>query len=135
MKFRAPQNTETIMWTEHVKMKMRFYNLSEFRLKRILRRPERVEEGVALRTVAVMQSSGSAKRPSEVWLMYQKTKTSPAQIFFENLGGQESTSQNPKSEILREKIIIISAWRYPGKSPKGHPPIPEDIIRELNLRK
>lgn len=33
---------------------------------------------------------------------------------------------------LNQKITIISAWRYPGISPKGEAiPIPEDVLIDL----
>ena len=96
---------EKIYWTKHAKEKMRQYRLSEKRLKRVLRKPDRKELGIAPKTVAIMQTTGTKKHPTEIWLMYQKEK---------------------------EKIKIISAWRYPGKSPIGKPPpIPEDILWEL----
>ncbi len=85
---------------------MQFYNLSENRLKRVLRNPDRKEEGVAPETLAVMQRTGSKKHPTEIWIMYQ---------------------------VIKSKIKIISAWRYPGISPTGKKiPIPEDILEELN---
>ena len=98
---------ERFYWTKHVKSKMRYYRLSESRLKRVLRNPERKELGIAPKTVAVMQKAGTKKHPTEIWLMYQKDKF---------------------------KTKIITAWRYPGISPKRQPPpIPEDILWELNL--
>ena len=118
MKFKEPKNTDAIYWTQHVKDKMRFYNLSEGRLKRVLRRPEREEKGIALRTVAVMQTAGTKKNPTEVWLMYQ--------IVPLNSKSPISNFQSPK-----QRIKIISAWRYPGQSPTGEPPIPEDVLRIL----
>jgi len=94
-------------WTKHVQEKMRFYNLSESRLKRVFRHPHRIEEGIAENTVAAMQRVGSKKHPYEVWIMYQ----------------------------LKEKnITIISAWRYPGTTKPGSKiPIPENILSELGL--
>jgi hypothetical protein len=100
---------EKIHWTRHSKRKMRYYRLSENRVKRVLRNPERKEVGVAPNTIAVMQTTGTKKNPKEIWMMYQRV-------------------------IKRNKrtINIISAWRYPGKSPKGKmPPIPEDTLLEL----
>lgn len=95
-----------LCWTEHAKQKMRFYGLSAARLKRVLRHPERVEEGIAPRTVALMQPA-QPKHASEIWLMYQKRK---------------------------QQMIIITAWRYPGKSPlRAVIPIPEEIRRELGF--
>lgn len=87
-------------FTEHARFKMRQYGLSEARVKRVLRAPVRVEVGIAPKTVAAMQPTG-AKRPQEVWCMYQDT---------------------PK------KRKIIAVWRYPGVSPvRERPPFPEDL--------
>ena len=102
---REPKNTERIFWTKHSKEKMRFYGLSENKLKRLLSSPERVEEGIAPKTVAIMQPAGTKKHPTEIWLMYQKAG---------------------------KRIKIITAWRYPSVSPKGNEiPIPGDILDEL----
>lgn len=120
MKFKEPKNTEKIFWTEHVKQKMKFYNLSESRLKRILRYPDRQEKGIALRTVAIMQRAGTKKRPTEVWLMYQAAAPQ-----------RKSQISNSKSQTERKKIKIISAWRYPGISPINEPPIPKDVLKYL----
>ena len=82
---------------------MRQYRISEGLVRRIIRSPKRMEEGVAPDTVAVMQPAGH-KRPYEVWVMYQK----------------------------KPKIIVISAWRYPGISPvRAAVPIPADVLAEL----
>jgi membrane-bound lytic murein transglycosylase B len=118
MFFKGPKVTGNVRWTEHVKRKMRFYRLSERILRKLLREPERIEEGVAPRTIAVMRRA-KTKRHSEIWLMYRKIKVR-AKI------GEGLERKN-------EKVIIISAWRYPGASPAGRPPIPEEIIRELEL--
>lgn len=100
---------EEITWTRHSRDKMRYYRLSENRLLRVLRSPERKEIGIAPRTVAVMQGAGTKKHPTEIWLLYQKAK---------------------------KKLKIISAWRYPGISPvREPPPIPEDILFELKHNK
>jgi len=116
MNFKEPENTDLIYWTRHSKEKMRFYNLSEQRLKRILRNPQREEKGIAPATVAIMQKAGTKKKPSEIWLMYQKAKT------------KELKNQKAKKQ---PRIRIISAWRYPGISPIGSPPIPEEVLRLL----
>jgi len=104
MFFKEPKNTKDFYWTRHIKNKMFHYALGEGRLRRILRNPKRREEGIAPNTIALMQFAGT-KNPSEIWLMYQ----------------QEG-----------KKKKMISAWRYPGVSPKGKEiPIPEDIMEEL----
>lgn len=110
-----PQNSQIIHWTNHSKQKMRYYRLSENRVKRVLRRPVRVEEGIAPDTLAAMQFSGTKKHPTEIWVMYVIIKST-------------------KHEARNSKLRVISTWRYPGVTPKGQRPlIPEDILRELNL--
>ncbi len=104
MFFKEPKNTKEFYWTRHIKQKMRYYGLGEGRLRRILKTPKRREKGIAPDTIALMQSAGT-KKPTEIWLMYQQAG---------------------------RKKKMISAWRYPGISPKGEPiPIPEDIMGEL----
>lgn len=101
MFFNEPKNDKRFYWTRHVKEKMRYYGLGEGRLRRILKSPARQEKGIAPRTIALMQSAGT-KKPSEIWLMYQR---------------------------VGQKKRMISAWRYPGVTSKGEPiPIPEDIV-------
>jgi len=102
-----------ISWTNHSQRKMKYYHLSEQRLKRVLNNPKRKELGIAPGTIAVMQPTGSKKHPTEIWLMYQIVK-------------------NSKFEIRNSKLRIITAWRYPGKSPiRGPIPIPVEILEEL----
>ena len=98
-----------ISWTLHSKMKLKQYRFSEKRILRIFRKPDRIEEGIAEGTIAAMQITGTKKRPTEAWMMYVTLK---------------------KPSIIK----IISAWRYPGRTPKGERPIiPEDILKELGL--
>jgi hypothetical protein len=102
-------------WTNHALQKMAFYRLSEGRIKKILRSPHRVERGIAPDTTASMQRNDTKKRKEEIWVMWNK-----------NVKCQKS---NVKSS---GKIIIISAWRYPGISPVGKKiEIPEDVLADL----
>ena len=78
-----------IHWTWHSRDKMRYYRLSEARVRRILHSPARIEEGVAPKTAALMQKAGSAGHPHELWVMIQD---------------------------VGRKRKVISAWRYPGES-------------------
>jgi len=96
------------IWTRHSKGKIKQYRLSEKRVLRVFRRPERQEGGIAPGTMASMQVTGTKKHPTEIWLMY-KTLKKP------------------------EAIKIISTWRYPGRTPKGQVPfIPEDTLENLD---
>ena len=106
MFLKEPKNTKEFYWTLHIKKKMMYYGLSESRLRRILRNPDRKEEGIAPETIALMQRNGTNKS-SEIWLMYQ--------------------------EVGKNKRMI-SSWRYPGISPKGKEIyIPKDVLEELKL--
>ncbi len=93
---------EKYLWTAHSQVKMRQYGLSESRVKRIIRFPVRYEEGIVPHTVAVMQPAGT-KRYSEIWAMYK---------------------------LVGKKVKIITAWRYPGLSPKRDP-IPKEVLDEI----
>ena len=91
-------------WTAHAYSKMRYYGLSESRVRRIINSPKRTEEGVAPKTVAMMQTAGSAKHPYELWAMIQN---------------------NPKSRK------VISAWRYPGVTKPRSEITQSEIEREF----
>ena len=122
---------ENLIFTRHARDKMHQYNLSESRLKGVLRNPERKELGIAPRTVAIMQITGTKKHPTEIWLMYQITKS--------KIKNQKSKTELPKEAKVKMRTKfsspitkIISAWRYPGMSPRGEPPpIPEDVLWEI----
>jgi len=110
MGLKQPKNTDRFEWTMHVVSKMKQYNLSENRVKRVINNPKRKEVGIAPGTIAVMQPN-SSKHSYEFWAMYSR------------VAGSRSAGQ---------KIRIITAWKYPGKSPiKGPIPIPLDILEEL----
>ena len=69
---KPPKNDDKFYWTRHVADKMRYYGISESLIKRIIRYPKRLEEGVAPDTFAGMMPAGSVKRPQEIWVMYKK---------------------------------------------------------------
>lgn len=116
MRFKIPKNTEDLVWTNHSIEKMKQYQLSEQRIRRVLYTPKRREEGIAPNTIAVMQSTGSAKHPTEIWIMYQHLN---------------SKFKDQKSKL--RKIRIISAWRYPGiSSIRTIPDIPPEVWDILN---
>jgi len=104
------------VWTKHSQAKMRQYMLSESRVKRVIRNPQRVEEGIAPKTLASMQKAGSKKHPYEIWVMYVIEKS-------------KVKNEKPK---FGNKIRVISAWKYPGITNPGDPiPIPPDIFEEI----
>ena len=100
--FKKPKE---FFWTNHAQRKMRFYRLSESRVKRVMHTPKRVEQGIAPDTAAMMQRAGTSKHPYEIWVMVQDTD---------------------------KRRKIISAWRYPGTTKPGEA-LPEEILREMEL--
>ncbi len=109
--------SKDIVWTKHSKEKMAYYNLSEKRIVRVLRHPNRLQQGIAENTLACMQKAGSKKHQYEIWTMYQII----------------SEEKNKIKLLNKNKIKIISAWKYPGVSEKGDLPIPDEVLDELNL--
>jgi len=137
------------IWTSHAQYKMRYYRMSESLVKRVVRYPTRVEEGVIENAVACMRPAhlnststrsvpvgvltvgsqpsppaggfgGQAKqakpkRYSELWGMYLLTSST---------GNKKQTESNKQKQVK-----IITAWRYPGLSPKRNP-VPANILEE-----
>lgn len=94
-------------WTNHVHRKMQFYGLTPSRVLRVIRAPDRIEEGIVQGTLAAMQTAGTTAKPWEVWVMWRE-------------------------EI--HKKVIITAWRYPGVSPvREKIPLPPGLEAELAL--
>ncbi len=82
----------SLQWTLHARAKMNHYHLSSARVRHVLHSPKRVEEGVAPKTVAMMQPVSLKTATSwsqEIWVMVQ------------DVAGARK---------------VISAWRYPGMS-------------------
>lgn len=107
--------SEKYLWTKHSIYKMRHYGLSAQRVKRIIRHPARTEEAILPRMIAAMQPAGG-KNYSEIWTIYQLMKRVDTKYQIQN--------------IKYGQIRIITAWRYPGKSPVNNP-IPQDILEEI----
>lgn len=94
-----------VQFTAHSRAKMRQYGLSESRIKRVINSPRRIEEGIAPKTIAMMQPTTSFGKTwkQEIWVMIQDEKTSRK---------------------------IISSWRYPGITKPGEP-LPDEILKEI----
>lgn len=124
------QSTGQYRFTLHAQFKMRQYGLSDQKVRSVIRNPRRREEGIVKDTVAVMQPVSVKRGPDgkdtwkqEVWVMFQVRGS----------GATSKKIQDTKYRILdtaQRQLRIISAWRYPGVSPKRNP-IPEDILREI----
>ena len=114
--FKIPKNDSKYHWTNHVVRKMGFYALTPSRVLRVIRAPDRVEEGIVEGTLAAMQVAGSKAHPWELWVMWR-----------------QEIKKRAKPDILNpNKKIIITAWRYPGTSPvRERVPIPSEILAEL----
>ena len=123
MQFKVPKNTEKYEWTQHAAFKMKQYGLTAQRILRVVKNPQRTEEGIVKNTIAVMQPAslrtkdGKRVWSQEIWAMYQiKRKMQSAKL----------------KNFEQQRIRLISAWRYPGVSPERDP-IPEEILRELEM--
>ena len=100
------KGSDKYYWTKHSLYKMRHYGLSEQRIKRVIRHPARIEEAIVPNMIAVM----CPNKKQEIWAMYTLIKS------------------NVKNQMSRVKVI--TAWRYPGKSPARNP-IPPEILDEI----
>ena len=139
MQWKNPKNTKEFYWTNHALFKMRCYGLSAQKVLGVIKRPERKEEGIVKNTIAVMQLispkivNGKKIWKQEVWVMYQTSETEKHKIQNTN----HKQIHPVKSSLMRgaalpqfNRVKIISAWRYPGVSPKKNP-IPSDILAEV----
>lgn len=117
-------------FTRHAQYKMKQYGLSEQRVRSVIRSPRRREEAIVPKMIAVMQPvspkkiNGKETWKQEIWVMIV------AQVKSQKL---KVKSDKQKMSLEPAQIKIISAWRYPGVSPKRNP-IPDDILRELEDR-
>lgn len=99
---KPPKDDSHYSWTSHVYGKMLHYGIGEGRIRRVIRAPARIEEGIAENTIAAMAPTGT-RNQHELWVMYK---------------------------IDKGKIKVITTWRYPGKSPARNP-IPKEVIDEV----
>src|SRR3989338_11523658 len=160
MAFRDHRNiADKYLWTTHARMKMGHYRLTESRIKRVMRHPARIEEGVLESGIAAMQPA-EGKNYSEIWVMYvlareggslgnmfsRHARSAPAAELANSrakfpgapgpsklrsqLSQKHISSTAPRLAGGQKRIKIITAWRYPGKSPTRDP-IPQTILREV----
>ena len=138
MQLKLPKNTKEFYWTSHALFKMRCYGLSAQKVLGVIKRPERKEEGIVKNTIAVMQpvnpkiQNGKKIWKQEIWVMYQLRDSgaiSKSQFPISNKIPNPKL-KNYKLPTTNHKLKIISAWRYPGVSPKKNP-IPNDILEEI----
>lgn len=100
-------------WTKHALAKMRFYGLSEARVRRVINNPLRTEEGIAEKTVALMQpasfrtKNGKRDWNQEIWTMIAVVRGGKSGIWSGSAGWRMGVGR---------KLRVISAWRYPGKT-------------------
>lgn len=148
------------LWTQHSQWKMKQYGLSQQRLKRVIRKPDRTEKSIVPGMIASMQIGGTSKHRQEIWIMYQLVqnqknkegvenfqkrngeevidiKKQPFSSFGKTLSPAQKFRQERRKEFFDryeqtegKTFRIISAWKYPGESPKRDP-IPREILDEL----
>ena len=122
-----------ILWTRHARAKMAFYQLSEQRVMRVIHSPKRTEEGVAPKTIAMMQPTSVRIRtevvPSKVSHDGAKPGRGTPSRFrsaAQTGGGNGKPKESWSQEIwvmvqdIGKQRKIVSAWRYPGMTkPRG----------------
>jgi hypothetical protein len=109
MYFPEIKDCRNYLWTSHSKRKLFQYGLGPGLIKRVIRHPDRKEEGIAKNTVAVMKDKSTKAIKKEVWVMYQ---------------------------IVKGKKRIISAWIYPGKTePGAEIYVPDEVWEEITRNK
>lgn len=117
MLLKFPKDDQRFKWTKHIKDKMLFYQISEQTIKSVLKNYDRREDGIAPKTIAVMKRNDTPKRKQEIWVMYANAAESKT---------SKLRGRNPK------RLVLISTWRYPGKSKPGKKiPIPKDTLEEI----
>lgn len=101
-----PKSNSDYFWTRHCIGKIFQYGITANKIKRIIKYPDRKEEGIAPQTIAVMkQKSKKDHSKGELWVMYQ---------------------------LKKSRKIIISAWFYPAITPKGKQIfIPDEVWDEI----
>ena len=125
------KNTREFFWTNHSKYKLLQYGFSPTAVKSVIRRPDRIETGIAPKTTAVMKRKDSKKMKKEVWVMYQTYKNTKLYLP-RRQAGKTTKVQKLTNQLMFAKTRIISAWIYPGVSPKGKDIyVPEDVWKEL----
>lgn len=105
MNTKQPKDDHNYTWTVHSKGKLFQYSITPNSVKRVIRFPDRKEEGIAEKTIAVMKRKDTKSTKKELWVMYQ---------------------------TVGSKKRIISSWIYPGESPKGNEIfVPDEVWDEI----
>ena len=121
--------SKKLHWTYHARAKMAYYKLSEQRMRRVLNSPKRVEEGIAPKTMAMMQPVSFTYRyvnetvPSPFDKLRvnstQRSRGTPSRSA-KPAGGHRQETWNHEIWVMiqdeKSQRKIISAWRYPGRS-------------------
>lgn len=133
---RKANGTGQYVFTLHAQYKMKQYGLSEQKVRSVIRHPQRTEEGIVKQTVAVMQpvsvkkAEGKEVWKQEIWVMYQLRGSEAICNFQTSISQKKQNTKYKIPNTAQRQLRIISAWRYPGVSPKRNP-IPDEILREL----
>ena len=104
-----------LSWTHHAQAKMHFYRLSPARVRRVLNSPKRVEEGVAPKTVAMMQPAAIKAAAGRAGAKKEERWTQEIWVMIQDAGKERK---------------VISAWRYPGVTKPRDPAAVDAMRRE-----
>lgn len=103
-----------LSWTLHAQAKMGFYKLSPARVRRVLHSPKRVEEGVAPKTIAMMQPTALKTQGGRAGAKKEERWTQEIWVMVQDAGAHRK---------------VISAWRYPGVT-KPRDPVTFNLMQE-----
>lgn len=93
MDIKAIKNTREFFWTNHSKYKLLQYGISPTIVKKVIRRPERIEDGIAPETVAVMMRKDTKKTERSLGDVSKKERRKNVKNknnFYLDLSGSES---------------------------------------------
>ena len=101
----GPVSFKKLSWTHHAQAKMMFYRLSPMRVRRVMNSPKRIEEGVAPKTIAMMQPASLKAAGGRAGALKEERWTQEIWVMIQDVG--------------RERRVV-SAWRYLGVTkPRG----------------
>jgi hypothetical protein len=134
--------SKQIVFTKHALHKMAFYRLSEQRVRSVLSAPQRIEEGVAPRTMAMMKPTSVRNIRADTGVLMLQKFNKRRNAIPVRAGIHAPSSSHQEAFVLRwsreiwvmvqdakAERRIISAWRYPGMT-KPRDTVAKEMFRE-----
>ncbi|NTV41166.1 MAG: hypothetical protein HGA61_02740 [Candidatus Moranbacteria bacterium] len=77
-----------------------------------------------------LRGSEASSKKQETCLPDRQANSKQKEEIIKNIKSLGKEKAKKLTKLMPKKLVIISAWRYPGVSPKNNP-IPDEIFREL----